>query len=262
MFSLTFWQLHCKAGHHHHSRAKEPETAGCLLSSWCFELGSAASVVSSNLEQKRQNVGALLADTPCMKLKNGSCSTFLVDAGRGRFQRSTVCTSWKPDPKTCPELLHGLPGTGCISHVGWELAWGFKLFMSLGDCCEQSTVDANQGPNIDEMLKTAQVTWVMSASGHALWVLNTHISFWLQFLWWHASFWGKSCLSPEWQCLCGCEIPQFLSKELLTAHPSWESDPVWCKMSALSPLTPQPSVGQDITIKAWCGLLTTGCSRT
>ena len=76
------------------------------------------------------------------------------------------------------------------------------------------------GPNIDEMLKVAQVSWVIFAGGHASWTCST-LTFLFDFSYGDdVSFWEKSCPSPERQHLCGCEISQFLSKELLTAHPS------------------------------------------
>lgn len=104
------------------------------------------------------------------------------------------------------------------------------------------------GPNIDEMLKVAQVSWVVSAGGHALWACST-LTFHFDFSYCgDMSFWEKSCLSPDWQHLYECEISQFLSKELLTAHPSWGSDHVWCKSF---PPNIDNQLGQDLAMKSW-----------
>lgn len=232
-------------------------TTGCLLSSWCFEPGSAASVTSSSLEQKRQNTrgSILLVQSWCtVNAVCFLCCVLVNWGGETDFREVVgVCTSWKPHLKICPELLHGLLGTWCC--FPWWVMWignwleDLSFIMGLGDSCKQSTADVTRTKHWWDVECSPSRLCCICWRSCFVCLLNTHISFWLQLLWWHMSFWEKSCLSPDWQHLCKCEISQFLSEELLTAHPSWGSDRVWCKFF---PPNIDNQLGQDLATKSWC----------
>lgn len=86
-----------------------PGTAGCLLSSRRFELGPAASTVSSSLEEKRRNTVALWLYSSCRRVKYGhmhrqyvSCAGSLLTVGRDRPQGSSRCLhKLKTSPQGC-----------------------------------------------------------------------------------------------------------------------------------------------------------------
>jgi len=172
-----------------------------------------------------------------------SCGVSLLTAGRARLQGSSECLHKLKNltSKSAQSCCMGFLGTWWC--FWWWFMWirnwlgGLSYIMGLRGSCEQSTADATRtkhwwdvesGPG-----EMGYICWWSCFVG----LLNNQISFWLQLMWGDMSFWEKSCLSPEWQHLCGCKTAKFLPKELLTAHPSWGSDHVWCKMSVFFHLT-------------------------
>lgn len=108
------------------------------------------------------------------------------------------------------------------------------------------------GPNTDEMLKAAQVSWVISAGGHALWVCST-LTFHFDFSY-SDDIWifGKKAVCPQSDSISvGAKYHSFFQRS------SWQLIPAevltMCVVQNVCSFPPNTDnqLGQDLAMKCW-----------